>query len=583
MDIATGVGRERPLRNPWALRVIACAAVALTASIAAAAAPSAFQQSTYFGGGGDEHARKCVFDPSTCDIVCVGAATSGHVLGTAGGAQPDPAGLGDGWVARLSGDLTTIRQATYIGGSQTDRAEGVVIDPASGDIVVAGITSSATLPGLSNAAQPQRGGGDDAFVARFSGDLRTLRGTTYLGGTANEGGNVVGLAIEPGSGVVLVAGSTQSNDFPGTQGGAFGSPSGSFVARLSGDLSTLEQASYVNAVPTQINDVLVHPTSGDIVLGGRSVYPGGRQTGLLTAFAADLRSALGSVDIGAVGYCAVWALAVDPASGDVIGAGEIDNALGEAAAGSAQPNYSGGSDAFAIRVSADLATVRRATYLGGNGFERGYGVSLGSSGEIFVTGITQSAAFPGLAGGAQSELHGVQDGFVVRLNPDLTELRQSTLVGGARYDTAYWLATCPESGDLVLSGYTDSADFPATAGGAQPTIERGAFSNSAGFAMRLGAALTGGVATPTPTPTTPTLSTATPTGTPTVPVTPGGSCVGDCNGDGAVTVNELITGVNIALDQASLSACPSFDSSGDGAVAVNELISAVSNALNGCS
>jgi hypothetical protein len=49
-----------------------------------------------------------------------------------------------------------------------------------------------------------------------------------------------------------------------------------------------------------------------------------------------------------------------------------------------------------------------------------------------------------------------------------------------------------------------------------------------------------------------------------------------------VTVDELITGVNIALGATPLSACPVFDPSGDGAVTVDEILQAVNNALNGC-
>jgi hypothetical protein len=57
-------------------------------------------------------------------------------------------------------------------------------------------------------------------------------------------------------------------------------------------------------------------------------------------------------------------------------------------------------------------------------------------------------------------------------------------------------------------------------------------------------------------------------------------CVGDCNGDGTVAINELIIGVNIALGSAQVSACPSFDVNGDGMVTINELITAVNNALD---
>ncbi|MBI3785976.1 MAG: cytochrome P460 family protein [Deltaproteobacteria bacterium] len=60
------------------------------------------------------------------------------------------------------------------------------------------------------------------------------------------------------------------------------------------------------------------------------------------------------------------------------------------------------------------------------------------------------------------------------------------------------------------------------------------------------------------------------------------SCIGDCNGDREVTVDELLLGVNIALETASSAACPSFDANNDGSVTVDELLSAVGNALNGC-
>jgi ELWxxDGT repeat protein len=63
---------------------------------------------------------------------------------------------------------------------------------------------------------------------------------------------------------------------------------------------------------------------------------------------------------------------------------------------------------------------------------------------------------------------------------------------------------------------------------------------------------------------------------------PPAACVGDCHGDGTVTVDELITGVNIALGNVALSQCVALDVDGNGAVTVNELITAVNNALSGC-
>lgn len=61
-----------------------------------------------------------------------------------------------------------------------------------------------------------------------------------------------------------------------------------------------------------------------------------------------------------------------------------------------------------------------------------------------------------------------------------------------------------------------------------------------------------------------------------------GTCTGDCNSDGAVTVDELIMGVNIALGSMSLDQCPQFDPGGTGAVSIDDLILGVSNGLAGC-
>lgn len=72
-------------------------------------------------------------------------------------------------------------------------------------------------------------------------------------------------------------------------------------------------------------------------------------------------------------------------------------------------------------------------------------------------------------------------------------------------------------------------------------------------------------------------TTPTPTATPVAP-----PCTGDCDGDGAVAINELLLGVNIALGNNAIDACPPLDADGDGGVSIAELIDAVGNALTGC-
>ncbi len=100
----------------------------------------------------------------------------------------------------------------------------------------------------------------------------------------------------------------------------------------------------------------------------------------------------------------------------------------------------------------------------------------------------------------------------------------------------------------------------------------------------------------TPTATSPP-TTATPSPTPTDSSTPAPSvtdthsptttpfvvpCPGDCNGDGQVAINEIVTAVSIALGERTISVCPSADLDGDGTVTINELIVDVNSALSAC-
>jgi hypothetical protein len=59
------------------------------------------------------------------------------------------------------------------------------------------------------------------------------------------------------------------------------------------------------------------------------------------------------------------------------------------------------------------------------------------------------------------------------------------------------------------------------------------------------------------------------------------ACVGDCNNDGTVTVDEILTMVNIALGNADVTACPNGIPSG-AQVDVALILTAVNNGLNGC-
>jgi hypothetical protein len=94
---------------------------------------------------------------------------------------------------------------------------------------------------------------------------------------------------------------------------------------------------------------------------------------------------------------------------------------------------------------------------------------------------------------------------------------------------------------------------------------------------------------PTHTATVTPTSTLPASATPTNPLPPSATatatpkpCAGDCNNDGQVTVDELLTMVNTALGNANVSTCLTGDANHDNQITIDEILTAVDNGLNGC-
>ena len=60
------------------------------------------------------------------------------------------------------------------------------------------------------------------------------------------------------------------------------------------------------------------------------------------------------------------------------------------------------------------------------------------------------------------------------------------------------------------------------------------------------------------------------------------ACIGDCNRDGRIGIDEVLRGVNILLGEAALDTCYQADANCDGAVALDEVVAAVDGALHVC-
>ena len=115
-------------------------------------------------------------------------------------------------------------------------------------------------------------------------------------------------------------------------------------------------------------------------------------------------------------------------------------------------------DAFVSLLSADLKQLIQSTYLGGSGDDSASSIAV-SGGNVYVAGRTASSDFPGTIGGAQPGYGGGNtDAFVSLLSADLTQLVQSTYLGGTGNDNASSMAV--SGGNVyVASGYTCSTRF----------------------------------------------------------------------------------------------------------------------------
>jgi hypothetical protein len=100
-----------------------------------------------------------------------------------------------------------------------------------------------------------------------------------------------------------------------------------------------------------------------------------------------------------------------------------------------------------------------ATYLGGASEDVGFGIAVDAAGDSFITGHSNSAAFPGL--GTVAGNSGGFSAFVSELDPAGT-LLYTTFVGGSGDDLGSSVAA--DSTGAYVAGITSSTDFPTTAG-----------------------------------------------------------------------------------------------------------------------
>ena len=222
---------------------------------------------TLLGGSNDDYLRSVVRDISG-DIYVVGSSASNNFPIT-GGVYDNSQNLKlDVVVSRLSGDLSTLIASTFLGHSYDDIGYALGVN-SDGDILVSGITESASFPTTVGAFDRSHNGTYDIFVSKLGSSLTTLKASTFVGGA--DWDDVYALDVDTMNQVYIV-GTSRSSDYPTTLDAykrTLNGNSDGIIVKLSANLATVEASTYMGG--TGHLDALVgfaFDSAGDLLTVG---------------------------------------------------------------------------------------------------------------------------------------------------------------------------------------------------------------------------------------------------------------------------------------------------------------------------
>ncbi len=167
--------------------------------------------STYLGGSGSDHSYHICDEDG--NALVSGYSTSREFPTTDGAFDETINGSADGFVTCLNEDGSDLLWSTLIGGREQDFVYELYL-AADGGIIAIGSTASSDFP-TESAWDDSYNGDQDAYLVKFTSDGSELVFSTFLGGDSQEYGVTVCSNEE---GQIFVAGSTESDNFPTTDG-----------------------------------------------------------------------------------------------------------------------------------------------------------------------------------------------------------------------------------------------------------------------------------------------------------------------------------------------------------------------------
>jgi PKD repeat protein len=328
----------------------------------------------------------------------------GFFPATVGAFQTSNHGNYDMAIIKYDSAGTKFLYATHLGGFNNDTPQSLVVDKATGDLIVLGISSSLDYPTGANSFDKTFNHGGSIFnrvldtfdewdivITRLSPNGDQLIGSTFLGGSGNDGLN-----------------------YPKQSGGSLVVNYGD---EMRGDVITDETGNvYISSVTSS--------TDFPIVNGFDNSYNGSISDGVAVKLTSDLSSIVWSSYIGGSGLDAAYSIKLDNDKNIVLAGGTTSTNF-PATAGAYQTVFNGIVDGWIARVAADGSALINATYTGTVSFDQVYFVDLNASGNVFVYG--QTAGHMPISPGVYNNANSGQ--FLQKFSSDLSALSYSTVFG----------------------------------------------------------------------------------------------------------------------------------------------------------
>ena len=404
---------------------------------------------------------------------------------------------GDAFVTKVNENGTGLIYSTYLGGPGADSGAGIAVD-ADGNAYVTGWTDSgADFPTTPDAFQTNFAGPRDVFVTKLNPDgnlsdfcldetgvkivCSSFPYSTFLNGSR---GYSFGFAIDVDTqGSAYVVGNTSATDFPTTDTAFQLQPGDAFLTRLNATGSGLLYSTYLSVNDlsvngeTEVKEIAVDATGNAHVVGTvwfpeRNEDNTQKRDGFVAKYDTEASGAASRVYISSFAELGPsitgsrritfgYGVAVDATSNVYLTGSTsspdsfptIKNAFQKAFGGGKKCSRLGIAcppDAFVMKLDSSGALVC-STYLGGSEWDTGWDIAVDGTGDIYVTGRTESQNFP-LQSPFQNSLGGGGgDAFVAKLNGDCSALVYSSYLGGVGNEHARGIAV-DDAGSVYVAG-----------------------------------------------------------------------------------------------------------------------------------